>query len=328
MKAQFCSQCGAAAETREVDGRVREVCTRCGTVFYRNPLPVAAAVVLNAAREVLLIRRKREPGQGLWGLPMGFAELDETITHAAIRELHEETGLKGRPLRLLAAESTRVEPYGDLLVITFEVEKTGGQEKAGDDADALDYFPIHQLPPLAFAANQRAIRHCAQAHREPWAIQDSFRHVNAEPREALLSDALVRMISREADGIVEAWLREVRHLAHMPGYARVEPERLRERAAHALSQFSDWLVSDHGHEEVVRFYQALGAERRAQGIELAEVLSSLACLRRQILLHAMQQGVWKGALDAYRVLELDHRIMRFFDEALYHTARGYHAATP
>lgn len=326
MKARFCNQCGSAVETRQVDGRTREVCSRCGFVFYRNPLPVAAAVVLNPAREVLLVRRKQEPGKGLWGLPMGFAELDESIAHAAVRELHEETGLKGRPLRLLAAESICVEPYGDLLVISFEVEKTGGDEQAGDDAEALAYFPIQHLPPLAFPANQRAIRHCAQAHREPWAIQDSFRHVSEHTHEALLSDALVAMITRQAGDIVEGWLREVRVHPQSPHYAQLDPEQLRERAAHALSQFSDWLGVGCDRQEIVRFYQALGAERRAQGVELAEVLSSLSLLRKQVLQHATRHGAWRGALDAYRVLELDHRILIFFDAALYHTACGYHVA--
>ena len=328
MKARFCSQCGNTVEARQVDGRAREVCVRCGTVFYRNPLPVAAAVVLSPDREVLLIRRKREPGKGLWCLPMGFAELDETIAHAAVRELHEEAGLKGRPLRLLAAESVCVEPYGDLLVITFEVEKTGGQEMAGDDADALTYFPLHQLPPLAFTANQRAIRHCVQAHREPWAIQDSFRHVSEHTHEAMLSDALVAVISRQAHDIVRAWLEQVRRHSQTPGYARLEPQRLQECAMHALSQFSDWLSSTSDPQEIAAFYQGLGKERRSQGVGLPEVLSSLILLRKQVVQHATRHGVWKRALDAYRVLELDHRIMRFFDEASYQTALGYHAARP
>jgi 8-oxo-dGTP diphosphatase len=323
MKARFCNQCGGLVETREVEGRPREVCTHCGRVFYRNPLPVAAAVVLDPKRQVLLIKRKNEPRRGLWCLPMGFAELGETIAHAALRELEEEAGIRGRVTRLLDAESAKIDPYGDLLLITFEVERTGGQEKAGDDAEDLAYFPLHELPGLAFAANQRAIRHCVQAHREPWAIQDSFRHLSEPSEGGLLSDALVAMISRHARAISQAWLQEVRTHPTTPSYAKAEPAKLLDYAVRALSQFSAWLLGSQGSREIAHFYQGLGAERRELGFALPEVVSSLSLLRKHMLRYATEHGVWHGALDAYKVVELDHRIILFFDQALYHTARGY-----
>jgi len=323
MKARFCSQCGHPIATREVAGRAREVCAHCGTVFYCNPLPVAAAVVLDPQRRVLLIQRKHPPRCGLWCLPMGFAELGETIAHAARRELSEETGVQGRVVRLLGAESAKIEPYGDLLVITFEMEKTGGVEQAGDDAADCGYFPLDALPRVAFAANLRAIRQCLRAHREPWAILDSFQHLQEQTHEALLSDSLVTLISRHAGVIVGAWLREVRSDPTMPRYARSAPPALRRRALQALTHFADWLASGEEREAVGQFYRDLGAERLRQGFDLWEVLRSLTLLRQHMLRFAMERGVWHGALDAYTVVELDHRIIGFFDQALYQVAVGY-----
>jgi ADP-ribose pyrophosphatase YjhB (NUDIX family) len=288
MKAGFCAECGGAILTRQVEGRQREVCGSCGRVFYRNPLPVAAAVVLDAERQVLLIKRRKEPRRGLWCLPMGFAELDETIGHAALRELEEEAGIQGRIVRLLAVESAKIAPYGDLLVITFEIEKTGGIEQAGDDAEAIMYCPLDRLPKLAFAAN-----------------------------------ALAALISRHAHEIAQGWLDEVRSHPTTPTYGRTDPAILLPRAVSALSQFSTWLSGLEDNQEIAGFYQRLGAERRDLGFELQEVISSLTLLRKHMLQQAMKLGVWKGALDAYRVLELDYRIMLFFDKAIYHTARGF-----
>ena len=115
VSAKFCSQCAAPVIKRVVEDRAREMCSECGTVFYRNPLPVAASVVLNDKREVLLVKRKNEPHKGMWCLPIGFAELDETIVQAAQRELKEETGIEGQILRLLDADSFESDFYGDLL---------------------------------------------------------------------------------------------------------------------------------------------------------------------------------------------------------------------
>jgi len=326
MRARYCSQCGHEVATREVAGRAREVCAQCGTVFYRNPLPVAAAVVLDAQRRVLLIQRKHPPRRRLWCLPMGFAELGETIVRAAQRELAEEAGIQGRATRLLTAESLKIKPYGDLLVITFEIEKTGGIEMAGDDAQDWAYFPLDALPRMAFAANQRAIRQCVRAHREPWAIQDSFEHMQQQTHEAMLSDSLVRLISRHARAICDAWLREVRSHPATPSYARVAPSSLRTRAVQALSQFSKWLAGGEEGDESGRFYRALGAERCRLGFALNEVLRSLGLLRRHMLRFALDRGVWHGALDAYTAVELDHRIIGFFDQAVSHAALGYEEA--
>lgn len=93
MTALFCAQCGGPVEVRHEEDRARETCASCGYVYYHNPLPVAANVVLNAEREVLLVKRAREPHQGMWCLPMGFAEIDESIREAAARELEEEAGV-------------------------------------------------------------------------------------------------------------------------------------------------------------------------------------------------------------------------------------------
>ena len=51
-----------------------------------------ALVVCND--HVLLIKRKRAPGEGTWALPGGFKNQRETLFDAAIRELYEETGIK------------------------------------------------------------------------------------------------------------------------------------------------------------------------------------------------------------------------------------------
>jgi ADP-ribose pyrophosphatase YjhB (NUDIX family) len=322
---RFCSQCGTALVAGVVDDRPRELCPACGTVAYRNPLPVASALVLNDKREVLLVRRSRDPRRGHWCLPIGFAELGETIAEAARRELREEAGIEGRPLHLLDVDSYDSDFYGDLLIVTYEFAKTGGDERSGDDADAVGYFPIDALPELAFSANRRAVQACRERHQEEWAIRDSFANLQTERPTGMLSDALVALVRDHSEEIGSLWLADVRSNATTPSYRGIDAGALLRNGMTALSQFSRWLRGDQAEGEIRTFYRTVGRERRGQGFGLHEVLSSLMLLRKHVYGYARTRGVWERPVDVYRVLELDRRLVLFFDRAMYHAARGYDA---
>jgi len=58
------------------------------------PVLVTVDAVLKCAGHVLLIRRGRMPGKGLYAVPGGFLEQRETVYQSALRELTEETGIR------------------------------------------------------------------------------------------------------------------------------------------------------------------------------------------------------------------------------------------
>ncbi|MFH1745676.1 MAG: NUDIX domain-containing protein [Planctomycetota bacterium] len=322
---KYCSQCAAAVESRVVAGNPRLVCPQCDTVFYDNPIPVAAAVVLNERRQVLLVKRKRAPHQGDWCLPMGFVESGETITAAAVRELREETGLEGHVVRLLEVDSLPNDELGDALIVTFELHKIAGTELPGDDAEEVRYFPLSQCPPLPFSSNERALRICAQTHLESWAIQDSFVTLQAREDKVMLSDGLVTMIEAHCPDIVGHWLEEVRNSPTTRAYHHLDPAHLTERATTAITQFSRWLKGSEAIKEVRDFYRAIGAERRDQNFALTETISVLTLLKKHIWDFTLSHSARERPIDLYRCLELGRRIAMFFDQAVYHAARGYEA---
>ena len=153
----YCMACGSRLQEKKIEGKRRSICGECGYIAYENPLPVAAAVVVNDKAEVLLVRRARHPMKGMWCLPCGFAEKDEQIEEAVLRELEEETRLKGRVRRLLDAVTARNYFYGNLVMITFEITEVRGTPAAGDDAQEVGFFPLGEIPPLAFPSQEQAI---------------------------------------------------------------------------------------------------------------------------------------------------------------------------
>ncbi len=319
----YCTNCGARLATMTLEGRERDVCPACGAIAYRNPLPVAAAVMLNRERQALLVKRANEPQAGMWCLPGGFAELGETIDQAAIRELREETGLEARISRLLTARSQPTAFYGDLLFICFEVEQTGGRECPGDDAESLGWFALSDHPPLAFAAHTEALAVCEALHREPWAIQDSFAHLYSDTGEGMLSDALVALIEDRAEEICGRWLEQVRSNPTTPTYARLDSPDVRGAALEALSRFCTWLQEPSAERTMEAFYFEIGRARAREGYPLAELLSALTLLRKEIWAFAREHQVLASPLDVYRVMELSRRVVLFFDKAIFHATRGY-----
>jgi 8-oxo-dGTP diphosphatase len=96
------------------------------------------AIVHDRASRLLLVRRGREPGRGLWSIPGGRVEPGESEHKAILREVAEETGLRVRVLRL-AGRVSRPAPGGGVYDIGDYVcelaEDSGHDPVAGDDAD-------------------------------------------------------------------------------------------------------------------------------------------------------------------------------------------------
>ncbi len=125
---------------------------------YKYPMPAvtADAVVFNLKEgeklRILLIQRKNEPFKGLWALPGGFLDMNETLEECVARELEEETGLKGVKLYQLYAFS---QPDRDPRHRTVTVAFWGFCKKnpkliPQSDAQNVGWFDLNQLPELAF----------------------------------------------------------------------------------------------------------------------------------------------------------------------------------
>lgn len=65
------------------------------------PIPGVGAVVFGS-KGILLVRRDKEPGKGLWSIPGGGVEIGETQEQALVREVFEETGVECRTIKLLS----------------------------------------------------------------------------------------------------------------------------------------------------------------------------------------------------------------------------------
>jgi 8-oxo-dGTP diphosphatase len=154
---EFCPYCGQRVTEKTFGERVHGYCAKCEMIHYENPLPAVAVLVLNSEDQLLLVKRSVEPAKGTWCLPGGFIEVDESIEEAAVRELEEETGLKGEIEGLVDFFSQRSQHYRALLIFGYRVKILGGELKAGDDAQEAGFYDLDKLPPIAFLSHKRLI---------------------------------------------------------------------------------------------------------------------------------------------------------------------------
>ena len=128
---------------------------------FRGPaLTVDAVVLVRRPRSgglhrhyVLLIERGRDPFAGTWALPGGFVDYGEDPDQAIVREVAEETGLVGLPLRQFRVFGRPDrDPRGHTVTIVYQAELVGELPAVigGDDAASARWFPLDELPLLAF----------------------------------------------------------------------------------------------------------------------------------------------------------------------------------
>ncbi|MBI2326804.1 NUDIX hydrolase [Candidatus Curtissbacteria bacterium] len=119
-----------------------EPCPHCGRYDNRG-VTIDAIIIKN--KQVLLIRRGKEPDRGLWGTPGGYVGWDESAEDAVRREVKEETDLIVNNLKLVGVSSFPKRHPKQAINIVYLVQAEG-QVKSGDDALDAKWFDLNNLP--------------------------------------------------------------------------------------------------------------------------------------------------------------------------------------
>jgi hypothetical protein len=144
--------------------------------------------------------------------------------------------------------------------------------------------------------------------------------------EWMISQSLVELVEKNAETLAQQWLKDVRENAQTPFYHTFDPDVLRERAINMYKGLGHWLSVETPKEETARFYRKYGQERYPEGFPLPELIYSFILFRRHLWLYILHVGFLDSAYDLLRALELNNRVILFFDRALYNMVTGYEEA--
>lgn len=179
---KYCTQCGAEVTQMipDNDNRQRFVCTDCNFIHYENP-KVVAGVIPVFDQKIVLCKRAIEPRYGLWTLPAGFMENDETLEQAAVRESVEEANLALDNLQLYTLISL---PHINQLYVMFRARVMSEDFSPGAESLETRLFTEQDIPweKLAFPVIHKTLE-CFYADRRSneFKIRNLSYHVRKAP---------------------------------------------------------------------------------------------------------------------------------------------------
>ncbi|MFR3683733.1 MAG: NUDIX hydrolase N-terminal domain-containing protein [Enterococcus sp.] len=140
-------------------------------VGYPTPKLDTRAAIFKDNR-ILLVQEKN----GLWSLPGGWVDFDQSIKENTVKETFEETGLTVKPLKVIAIQDRNkhnLPRYAYSVCKVFvECQLIRGEFIENIETLQTDWFSIEQLPPVAGEKNTKEqIELCFTAHNtEDWHV--------------------------------------------------------------------------------------------------------------------------------------------------------------
>ena len=156
---KFCNMCGSAVTLRipEGDSLPRAVCGTCGTIQYQNPKIVVGCLPAFGER-ILMCKRAIEPRYGLWTLPAGFMENDESAAEGAAREALEEANARVQIEDLYTVYSI---PHISQVYMMFRARLLDANVSPGVESLEVKLVTEDEIPwdQLAFTMVRRTLEH-------------------------------------------------------------------------------------------------------------------------------------------------------------------------
>ncbi len=129
--------------------------------YPERPLIGVGAVIVDGGR-VVVVRRGHEPLKGEWSIPGGVLEIGETLRAGAAREALEETSMiveAGEVLevldRIVCDREGRIQFH--YVLIDFLCRRTGGELRAGGDAEEARWISAGELDSFSIADSAAAV---------------------------------------------------------------------------------------------------------------------------------------------------------------------------
>lgn len=153
----------------------------------------------------------------------------------------------------------------------------------------------------------------------------------------MISAKLVELIEIHASRLTKDVAQDLATNPRTPGFRAVPRQELEDRVFQIFHHLGNW-IGDARSMKVEAEFSEWGHRRFDQGIPISEVVYAIIVLKQHLRRYIRDHGLVDAAfpptdreyvlpMHLHSLQDLNTRVGEFFDEALYHLARGYeHAA--
>lgn len=141
----------------------------------------------------------------------------------------------------------------------------------------------------------------------------------------MFTQNLIDAVEANWEQIATLTIDEISRDARLPHMRQLRETELREWARSILTSLPVWPVK-LDEEELAGRYEEVGQRRFRESVPLHESIRSLHHLKRKLIVFVRGECFPQNAVDLYAQLEFEQRTNLFFDQLLYHVARGHDEA--
>jgi hypothetical protein len=139
----------------------------------------------------------------------------------------------------------------------------------------------------------------------------------------MISQILIGLIEKNADILTKRLMKDLLGREETKHYRNLPEERIYNHVFDVYSRLDSWLSGEKSKANIKKFYSELGKKRYSEGIPLSEMIMAFMLMKRHLWLYVLENQVVDSAYELNRTLELNNRVVLFFDRIIYFATIGY-----
>ena len=143
----------------------------------------------------------------------------------------------------------------------------------------------------------------------------------------MISQKLIDLIKDNADELTRRLMKDLLGREETKSYRSLPEDLIYERVFDVYNRLDKWLGKERLKEDVQLYYIQLGRKRFKEGIPLHELVMCFMLIKRHLGLYVLEAHFLDSVYEMHQVLELNNRVVLFFDRMIYFSIIGYEQET-
>ena len=138
----------------------------------------------------------------------------------------------------------------------------------------------------------------------------------------ILENRFVEIIEENHQAITEQYMNDLLRNPDTVAYRNMDRHKVYEEGDRVYRELSKWIVKQYPKAEIAKYYSKLGREKFDQGVPFSQAQKAMVLQRRHLWLFILNKLYYDASLYK-EALDLNNRVVLYFDRAMYHLLEGY-----